>query len=105
MGRIDAAMYPARPSSTTRRSWTWGTGHTKAVERLARSATARASSRRTSRTSSNRPRSKLERCEHGLLRATCAICLQMEEIGDLHSGRLSPEERRGGDEDETEEEE
>jgi len=29
----------------------------------------------------------------------------MEEVGDLHSGRLSPEERRGGDEDEAEEEE
>jgi len=29
----------------------------------------------------------------------------MEEIGDLHSGRLSPEERRSGDEDEGEEEE
>jgi hypothetical protein len=32
----------------------------------------------------------------------------MEEIGDLHSGRLSPEERvgrRGSEEDESEEEE
>ena len=107
MGRIDAAMYPARPSSATRRLWTWGAGHTKAVKRLARSATARASarSRRTSKTSSNRSRSKLERCEHGLLRVTCAICLQMEEVGDLHSGRLSPEERRSGEEDEAEEEE
>ncbi len=44
------------------------------------------------------------------MRGTCAICLRMEEIGDLHSGRLSPEERGGRgdhdtDEDESEEEE
>lgn len=49
---------------------------------------------------------RLERCEHGLLRATCAICLQMEETVDLTSGRLAPDERpgRGGD-DEGEDEE
>jgi hypothetical protein len=56
----------------------------------------------------SRSRNKLERCEHGLLRVTCAICLQMEEIGDLHSGRLSSDERggrNGGEEEEGEEEE
>lgn len=75
---------------------------------LARSATARRTSRRTSKGSTTtRSRAKLERCEHGLLRATCAICLQMEEVGDLTTGRLAPEERPGrrGEEDEGEEEE
>lgn len=50
----------------------------------------------------------LERCEHGLLRATCAICLQMEETTDLTHGRLAPDERpsrREADEEESEEEE
>ena len=108
MGRIDAAKHPARWSFTDPIVVDVGTGHTKAVKRLARSATARTTSRRTSRASTSRSRNKLERCEHGLLRVTCAICLQMEEIGDLHSGRLSPEERGGrsdGEEEEAEEEE
>ncbi len=102
-------MYPARLTSTTPSGRTWGPGRTKAVNRLARSVTARATSRRTSKVSAaNRSRNKFERCQHGLLRATCAICLQMDEVGDLQTGRLAPEERTGqhaGDEDEGEEEE
>lgn len=52
----------------------------------------------------------LERCDHGLLKGTCAICLQMEETLDLHSGKLAPEERSGvriraSEEEEEEEEE
>lgn len=75
---------------------------------LARSATARATRRSSRVSSNNRSRNKLERCEHGLLRATCAICLQMEETTDLTTGRLAPDERparRSGDEEESEEEE
>jgi hypothetical protein len=81
----------------------------KAVNRLPRSATARAT-RRSSRVASNTRsrRSPLERCEHGLLRATCAICLQMEETVDLTTGRLAPDERPARvapDDEEVEEEE
>lgn len=64
---------------------------------LGRTATARATARGT-RTSTRRARTRTaaERCPHGLLRGTCAICLQMEEtIDDLHAGRLAPEERPG----------
>lgn len=83
----------------------------EAVKRVGRTATVRATAR-TARTASRRSRARptLERCQHGLLRGTCAICLQMEEtIDDLHPGRLAPEERpgrmRGGDEAEEAEEE
>lgn len=78
---------------------------------MGRTATARATAR-TARSASrrSRTRTRLERCAHGLLRGTCAICLQMEEtIDDLHAGRLAPEERpgrmRGGDDAEEAEEE
>ncbi|MGH2426881.1 MAG: hypothetical protein ACRDF1_11470 [bacterium] len=38
----------------------------------------------------------LERCPHGLMRGTCAICLQIEdETIDLQTGKLAPEERVG----------
>jgi len=42
-----------------------------------------------------------------LLKATCAICLQMEETIDLTTGRLAPDERpaRRVAEEESEEEE
>ncbi len=76
---------------------------------MGRIATARPTARVT-RTSARRVRARttLERCEHGLLRRTCAICLRMEEtIDDLHTGRLAPEERPGrlrGSEEESEEE-
>ena len=76
---------------------------------LGRTATARATPRAT-RTPTRRARARTaaERCQHGLLRGTCAICLQMEEtIDDLHAGRLAPEERPGraknGDEEAEEE--
>jgi len=75
---------------------------------VGRTATARAASTRRSKVSTaNRSRSKLERCEHGLLKATCAICLQMEETIDLTTGRLAPDERpaRRVAEEESEEEE
>jgi len=74
---------------------------------LARSATARAT-RRASKTAGPRSKAVLERCEHGLLRATCAICLRMEETTDLTPGRLAPDERpsrREADDEESEEEE
>lgn len=80
----------------------------KAVTGLGRTATARVTTARRSKVSSHRSRAKLERCAHGLLRATCAICLQMEETTDLATGRLAPDERparHGADEDEGEEEE
>lgn len=58
----------------------------------------------------SKSRRKLERCEHGLLKGTCAICLRMDETIVLHTGRLAPEERPGqvrsaADEAEDEEEE
>lgn len=62
---------------------------------LGKTATARPTARAT-RTAPRRARTRapLERCQHGLLRGTCAICLQMEEtIDDLHPGRLAPDER------------
>jgi len=75
------------------------------VNGLGRTATARATARAT-RTPVRRVRTRTaaERCQHGLLRGTCAICLEMEEtIDDLHAGRLAPEERpgrtRGGEDD------
>ena len=76
---------------------------------LGRTATARATPRAT-RTPARRARARTaaERCQHGLLRGTCAICLQIEDtIDDLHAGRLAPEERpgraRNGDEEAEEE--
>lgn len=78
---------------------------------MGRTATARATARGT-RTPTRRARTRTtaERCAHGLLRGTCAICLQMEEtIDDLHAGRLAPEERpgriRNGEDEEEEEKE
>ncbi len=62
---------------------------------VGRTATTRAASRtRSARAGSGRARKRLsERCEHGLLRGTCAICLQMEETADdLHHARLEAEE-------------
>lgn len=53
------------------------------MKRLARAATAR------------KVRKKLQRCQHGLLKGTCAICLHMEETIELHTGKLAPEERPG----------
>lgn len=74
---------------------------------MGRTATARPAARRTAR-ATTKSRKRIERCEHGLLKGTCAICLRMEETIDLTTGRLAPEERpgrsRGGD-DEGEEEE
>jgi hypothetical protein len=71
-----------------------------------RTATGRTKSARA--TTATRPRIKLERCPHGLLKGTCAICLQIEETIDLTTGKLAPEERpgrlRGGDEDDEDEE-
>jgi len=78
------------------------------VTGLGRTATARVTTTRRSKVSSHRSRAKLERCAHGLLKATCAICLQMEETTDLATGRLAPDERparRGVDDDEGDEEE
>src|SRR4030067_2889096 len=100
-------MHPARRPSTTQ-AWTWGTGPDKAGKRLGRTATARATRRSSKVSPGTRSRNKLERCEHGLLRATCAICLQMEETTtDLTTGRLAPDERparRAGDAEESPEE-
>ena len=59
---------------------------------MGRTATARPAARRTAR-ATTKPRRKLERCQHGLLRGTCAICLQMEETIDLTTGKLAPDER------------
>lgn len=77
---------------------------------MARAATARPIRSRAGARSARKK--TLERCEHGLLRGTCAICLQMEETIDLlQSGRLAPEERpgmkaeEGASEEEEEEEE
>lgn len=74
---------------------------------MGRTATARPAARRTAR-ATTKSRKRIERCEHGLLKGTCAICLRMEETIDLATGKLAPEERpgraRGGD-DESEEEE
>lgn len=78
---------------------------------MGRTATARAAGTRRYNgrgSTAGRSRKKLERCEHGLLKGTCAICLQMEETTDLTTGKLAPEERPGrirGEEDESEEEE
>lgn len=58
-----------------------------------RTATGRTKSARAS--TATRPRTTLERCPHGLLKGTCAICLQMEETIDLTTGKLAPEERPG----------
>lgn len=82
---------------------------TKAVNGLARSATRTATRSRTAPSRKARKR-LLERCEHGLVKGTCAICLQMEETSDLTAGKLAPEERagsriRGSEDDEEEEEE
>ncbi len=44
----------------------------------------------------SKSRKKLQRCPHGLLKGTCAICLRMDETVDLHTGKLSPEERPPG---------
>lgn len=69
-----------------------------------RTATGRTKSARAA--TATRPRVRLERCPHGLLKGTCAICLQMEETVDLATGKLAPEERPGrlrvGDEEEDE---
>jgi hypothetical protein len=65
------------------------------VTSVGRTATTRAVSRtRSARTGSGRARKRpSERCEHGLLRGTCAICLRMEETADdLHNARLEAEE-------------
>lgn len=70
----------------------------KAVNGLARAAT-----RTVARTPARaRPKARkarkwlLERCPHGLMRGTCAICLQIEdETIDLQTGKLAPEERVG----------
>jgi hypothetical protein len=71
-----------------------------------RTATGRTKSARA--TTATRSRVMLERCPHGLLKGTCAICLQIEETVDLTTGKLAPEERpgrlRGGDEDAEDEE-
>jgi len=71
-----------------------------------RTATGRTKSARA--TTTTRSRVMLERCPHGLLKGTCAICLQIEETVDLTTGKLAPEERpgrlRGGDEDAEDEE-
>ncbi len=58
----------------------------------------------------SKSRKKLQRCQHGLLKGTCAICLRMDETVELHTGKLAPEERPGGkahpeDEEPAEEEE
>lgn len=91
-----------------------GTGGSRdrAVNRLGRSATTRTATRSTRTTPARKARRRvvLERCDHGLLKGTCAICLQMEETLDLHSGKLAPEERSGvriraSEEEEEEEEE
>ncbi len=74
------------PKAATRRT---ATGRTKS----ARAATA------------TRPGIKLERCPHGLLKGTCAICLQMEETVDLTTGKLAPEERPGRAHDDTDNDE
>ncbi len=45
----------------------------------------------------SKARKKLQRCPHGLLKGTCAICLRIEETAvELHTGKLAPEERPGG---------
>ncbi|HLE78315.1 MAG TPA: hypothetical protein VJA65_07910 [bacterium] len=67
---------------------------------MARTATRRTTTGRTRSaraTTTTRPRArKLERCPHGLLKGTCAICLQIEETVDLTTGKLAPEERKPG---------
>lgn len=74
---------------------------------LARSATRTATRSRGSARKARRQ--LLERCPHGLMKGTCAICLQIEEETlDLQTGKLAPEERSGrraAEEDEEEEEE
>ncbi len=44
----------------------------------------------------SKSRKKLQRCPHGLLKGTCAICLHMDETVELHTGKLAPEERPDG---------
>ncbi len=57
----------------------------KAVTRLGKAVTA------------HKSRKKVQRCPHGLLKGTCAICLRMDETTvELHTGKLAPEERPGG---------
>jgi len=85
----------------------------KAVNGLARAATrtaTRTPSRTRPKVSARKVRKRLlERCPHGLMRGTCAICLQIEdETLDLQTGKLAPEERVGkrvAEEEEEEEEE
>lgn len=71
----------------------------KAVNGLARAATrtARTPGRARPKASARKARKwLLERCPHGLMRGTCAICLQIEdETLDLQTGKLAPEERVG----------
>lgn len=76
---------------------------------MARAAT-RTATRTRPRISARKARKRLlERCEHGLMRGTCAYCLQIEEETlDLQTGKLAPEERlakRAAEEEEEEEEE
>ena len=77
---------------------------------MAKVATRRTATGRTRparAATATRPGIKLERCPHGLLKGTCAICLQIEETVDLTTGKLAPEERPGrlrGRDDEDEEE-
>lgn len=82
----------------------------KAVNGLARAATrsaARSPARARPKASARKARKwLLERCPHGLMRGTCAICLQIEdETLDLQTGKLAPEERLGKRAVEEEEEE
>ncbi len=70
---------------------------------VGRTATTRAASRaRTARSGGGRSRKGLtERCEHGLLRGMCAICLRIEETTeDLHNARLEEETEEAGPPDE-----
>ncbi|HEY3247118.1 MAG TPA: hypothetical protein VGK88_02345 [bacterium] len=74
---------------------------------MARTATRRTATGRTKSaraTTATRIGTRLERCPHGLLKGTCAICLQMEETVDLTTGKLAPEERPGRLHDEDEDE-
>lgn len=88
-----------------------GRNSNKAVTGLARAVTRTAARTRPRISASARKARKrlLERCEHGLMRGTCAYCLQIEEETlELQTGKLAPEERlakRAAAEEEEEEEE
>ncbi|GEM_PF-2023846 len=87
-----------------------GRNYHEAVNGLARAATrtaTRTPARARPKASARKARKwLLERCPHGLMRGTCAICLQIEdETIDLQTGKLAPEERVGKRAVEEEEEE